>query len=118
MRAARRLRTVANLSAAAVLWTGGTAHAGSARDYLNAPVDSWLLNYNSGYTTSLTPEDGTDTVPGVRANVLAQSVVLTRIMDYWGRTGGFSLVLPYALIDTSAGPFRASTNGVSDVGFL
>jgi hypothetical protein len=35
-----------------------------------------------------------------------------------GRTGGFSLVLPYALIDTSAGPFRASTNGVSDVGFL
>jgi hypothetical protein len=39
-------------------------------------------------------------------------------MDYWGRTGGFSLVLPYALIDTSAGPFRASTNGFSDVGFL
>ena len=50
--------------------------------------------------------------------MFAQSVVLTRIMDYWGRTGGFSLVLPYALIDTSAGPFRASTNGVSDVGFL
>jgi hypothetical protein len=39
-------------------------------------------------------------------------------MDYWGRTGGLSIVLPYALIDTSAGPFRASTNGVSDVGFL
>ena len=106
------------MSVAAVLGTAETAHAGSARDYLNAPVDTWLLNYNAGYTTSLTPEDGTDTVPGVRANVLAQSVVLTRIMDYWGRTGGFSLVLPYALIDTSAGPFRASTNGVSDVGFL
>ena len=57
-------------------------------------------------------------MPGVRSNVFAQSVVLTRIMDYWGRTGGFSIVLPYALIDTSAGPFRASTNGVSDVGFL
>jgi Transposase, Mutator family/Putative MetA-pathway of phenol degradation len=106
------------MSVAALLSTAGTAYAGSARDYLNAPVDSWLLNYNAGYTTSLTPEDGTDTVPGVRANVLAQSVVLTRIIDYWGRTGGFSLVLPYALIDTSAGPFRASTNGVSDVGFL
>ena len=66
----------------------------------------------------VTPEDGTDTIPGVRSNVFAQSVVLTRIMDYWGRTGGLSLVLPYALIDTSAGPFRASTNGVSDVGFL
>ena len=57
-------------------------------------------------------------MPGVRSNVFAQSVVLTRIMDYWGRTGGLSLVLPYAFIDTSAGPFRASTNGVSDVGFL
>jgi outer membrane putative beta-barrel porin/alpha-amylase len=106
------------MSVAAVLSTGVTARAGSARDYLNAPVDSWLLNYNAGYTTSVTPEDGTDTVPGVRSNVFAQSVVLTRIMDYWGRTGGFSLVLPYALIDTSVGPFHASTNGVSDVGFL
>jgi hypothetical protein len=106
------------MGVAANLWTAETAHAGSARDYLNAPVDTWLLNYNAGYTTSVTPEDGTDTIPGVRSNVFAQSVVLTRIMDYWGRTGGFSLVLPYALIDTSAGPFRASTNGVSDVGFL
>jgi hypothetical protein len=71
----------------------GTAHAGSARDYLNAPVDSWLLNYNAGYASSLTPEDGADLVPGVRANVLAQSVVLTRIMDYWGRTGGWSCLM-------------------------
>jgi hypothetical protein len=103
---------------AAASCPGATARAGSARDYLNAPVDTWLLNYNAGYTASVTPEDGTDTVPGVRSNVFAQSIVLTRIMDYWGRTGGFSLVLPYALIDTSAGPFRASTNGFSDVGFL
>jgi hypothetical protein len=99
-------------------FAGATARAGSARDYLNAPVDTWLLNYNAGHTTSVTPEDGTDTVPGARSNVLAQSIVLTRIMDFWGRTGGFSLVLPYALIDTRAGPFRASTNGFSDVGFL
>jgi hypothetical protein len=117
MRLAKRMRRLACVGVAAVLWPA-TAHAGSARDYLNAPVDTWLFNYNAGYTTSVTPEDGTDTVPGVRSNVFAQSVVLTRIMDYWGRTGGFSLVLPYALIDTSAGPFRASTNGVSDVGFL
>ena len=115
---AKRLGTLACAGVLRRLWTTATAHAGSARDYLNAPVDSWLLNYNAGYTTSLTPEDGADLIPGVRANVFAQSVVLTRIMDYWGRTGGFSLVLPYALIDTSAGPFRASTNGVSDVGFL
>ena len=94
------------------------ARAGSARDYLNAPVDTWLAIYNASYTSAVTPEDGTDTVPGIRSNVFAQSLVLTRIMDYWGRTGGVSIVLPYALIDTSAGPFRASTNGVSDVGFL
>src|SRR6202020_843768 len=117
-RQAKRCKTLAGMGVAANLWTAEPAHAGSARDYLNAPVDTWLLNYNAGYTTSLTPEDGADLVPGVRANVLAQSVVLTRIMDYWGRTGGFSLVLPYALIDTSVGPFHASTNGVSDVGFL
>jgi hypothetical protein len=118
MRPAKGLRVLTSVGIPAVLWSGVAAYAGSARDYLNAPVDTWLLNYNAGYTTSVTPEDGTDTVPGVQSNVLAQSVVLTRIMNYWGRTGGFSLVLPYALIDTSAGPFRASTNGVSDVGFL
>ena len=94
------------------------AAAGSARDYLNAPVDSWLVSYGAGYTTSVTPEDGTDTVPGVRADVFVQSLVLTRIMDFWGRTGGLSVVLPYAFIDTNAGPFRASTNGASDLGFL
>ena len=115
---AKRWWILACVGVAAAACPGATARAGSARDYLNAPVDTWLLNYNAGHTTSVTPEDGTDSVPGVRSNVATQSIVLTRIMDYWGRTGGFSLVLPYALIDTSAGPFRASTNGFSDVGFL
>jgi len=77
-----------------------------ARDYLNAPVDTWLVGFNSSYTTSVTPEDGTDTVPGIRSNVFAQSLVLTRVMDYWGRTGGLSIVLPYAFIDTAAGGAR------------
>src|SRR5580704_14886701 len=94
------------------------ARGGSARDYLNAPVDSWLAVYNSSYTSAVTPEDGADLVPGVRSNVFAQSLVLTRIMDYWGRTGGVSIVLPYAFLDTSAGPFRTSANGASDIGFL
>jgi hypothetical protein len=80
---AKRSKTLASVSVLASLWPGFAAHAGSARDYLNAPVDTWLLNYNTNYTTSLTPEDGTDTIPGVRANVFAHSVVLTRIMDYW-----------------------------------
>lgn len=63
--------------------------AGSARDYLNAPVDSWLGFYNAGYSSSVTPEDGMDITSDVRANVLSQSFMLTRTMDYWGRTGGF-----------------------------
>ena len=101
-----------------VLCPSGGARAGSARDYLNVPVDSWLATYSAGYTTSETPEDGDDLVPGVRSNVFVQSVALTRVMDFWGRTGGVTLVLPYAFINTDAGPFSASTNGVSDVGFL
>jgi hypothetical protein len=63
------------MGVAATVWTAEAAHAGSARDYLNAPVDTWLLNYNAGYTTSVTPEDGTDTIPGVRSNVFAQDLL-------------------------------------------
>jgi hypothetical protein len=100
------------------LFSSDAAAAGSARQYLNAPVDTWLVQYGAGYSSSVTPEDGTDTIPGVRANVAVQSLVITRIMDFWGRTGGLSVVLPYAFIDTNAGPFRASTNGLSDLGFL
>ena len=116
---ARRSITLACLSVAAVLWFGVTAHAGSARDYLNAPVDTWLLNYNAGYTTSLTPEDGTDT----RSPVFAPTCSRSRSCSPKSWTIGAApeasrSVLPYALIDTSAGPFRASTNGVSDIGFL
>jgi hypothetical protein len=82
MRTAKRLWTLICVVAAAACG-GAPARAGSARDYLNAPVDTWLLNYNAGYTRSVTPEDGTDTVPGVRSNVFGQSIVLTRIMDFW-----------------------------------
>jgi hypothetical protein len=89
------------------------ARACSARDYLNAPIDSWLTTYNAGYSTSVTPEDGTDITSRTRSNAFVQSVVITRTMDYGGRTGGLSIVLPYAFADTSSGSFRASTNGVS-----
>ena len=110
------LASLLGVAGSLALSTG--TRAGSARDYLNAPVDTWLAIYNAGYTSAVTPEDGTDTAPGVRSNVFAQSLVLTRIMDYWGRTGGVSIVLPYAFLDTTAGPFRASANGASDIGFL
>lgn len=92
--------------------------AGSARDYLNAPIDTWLTFYNFGYITSVTPEDGLDVTSSIRSNVIAQSVVVTRTMDFWGRTGGISVVLPYVYLNASSDAFRASNSGFSDLGFL
>ena len=92
--------------------------AGSARDYLNAPIDTWLTFYNFGYFASVTPEDGMDVTSSIRSNVYAQSVVITRTMDFWGRTAGISAILPYVALDASSNSFSASNQGVSDVGFL
>ena len=111
-------------AAAAVCVAGGAltlpskASAGSARDYLNAPIDSWLAFYNVGYAASVTPEDGLDVTARVRTNVASQSLVLTRTMDYWGRTGGVSIVLPYLYVESSSNSDRTAVRGVSDVGFL
>ncbi len=116
---ARRFGLLATLlGGAALLSFSMTAHAGSARDYLNAPIDSWLTTYNASYSASVTPEDGTDISSRTSSNVFGQSVVITRTMDYGGRTGGLSIVLPYVFADTKSGTFQASTNGLSDVGFL
>jgi hypothetical protein len=106
------------LYVAASLFYPTIAGAGSARDYLNAPIDSWLTTFNSSYSTSITPEDGTDITSRTRSNGFLQSAVITRTMDFGGRTGGFSVVLPYAFANTNSGSFQASTNGLSDVGFL
>ncbi len=104
--------------AAALLAIPRAGLAGSARDYLNAPIDTWLTFYNFAYSSAVTPEDGLDVTSTVRTNVLAQSLVATRTFDAWGRTAGVSLILPYVYLDASSGAFRASNNGVSDVGML
>jgi hypothetical protein len=103
---------------AACLLFSTVARAGSARDYLNAPIDAWLITYNAGYSRSVTPEDGTDISSRTRSDVFLQSLVVTRTMDLWGHAGGLSIVLPYAFASTNSGTFQASTNGVSDIGFL
>jgi hypothetical protein len=77
-----------------------------------------MITYNAGYVTSVTPEDGTDITSRTVSKALLQSVVLTRTMDFWGRAGGLSIILPYAIANTSSSAFQASTNGVSDVAFL
>lgn len=118
MHPARRFRSLLVAGVITVLLPSRDVWAGSAREYLNVPVDTWLATYNAGYTSSETPGDGDDLVPGVRSNVFAQSVALSRVMDWGGRTSGVTLILPYAVVNTNAGPFSESTNGVSDVGFL
>ena len=74
--------------------------------------------YNAGYVTSVSPEDGTDILSRTVSNAFLQSAVLTRTMDFWGRAGGLSIILPYALANTSSSAFQAITNGVSDIAFL
>lgn len=96
----------------------GSVSAGSARDYLSAPIDSWLAFYNTGYSRSVTPEDDLGITPSVRTNVVSQSVVITRTLDYWGRTGGFSLVLPHHYLNASADNFSKSNQGFGDAGIL
>jgi hypothetical protein len=105
------------LCVAASLSFSTIARGGFARDYLNAPIDSWLTTYNASYSASVTPEDGMDISSRTRSNVFGQSLVVTRTMDYWGRTGGLSVVLPSVFADVNSSSLQASTNGVSD-GFL
>ena len=115
----RRARLTAGLCVVgAGLCSPSNVWAGSARDYLNAPIDSWLAFYNAGYAASVTPEDGLDVTARIRTNVVSQSVVLTRTMDYWGRTGGVSIVLPYLFVESSSSSDRTAVHGVSDIGFL
>ena len=49
-----------------------TGLAGSARDYLNAPIDTWLTFYNFGYFATVTPEGGMDATSSIRSNVYAR----------------------------------------------
>lgn len=70
------MRTLVVAGVITALLPSKAARAGSAREYLNVPIDSWLATYNAGYTTSETPEDGDDLVPGIRSNVFVQSVAL------------------------------------------
>jgi hypothetical protein len=59
-----------------------------------------------------------DVTSSVRSNVLSQSVVVTRTMDYRGRTGGISVIFPDRSLNASSDVFRASNQGISDIGLL
>jgi hypothetical protein len=95
------------------------AYAGKARDYLNAPKNTWVTFYNIGYSTYVTPVEGGEDfgVPEIGANVLSQSVIITRIMDFWGRTGGVSVIVPYLNLSLDAGGYNTQQAGVGDLSF-
>jgi hypothetical protein len=94
------------------------ACAGSARDYLNAPVDMWLTFSNSAFSRSVTPQDGLDVSSRLRSEVFSQTAIVTRTVDVLGRTGGISAIIPYATIDVNAAGSRFSNEGFSDLGVM
>jgi hypothetical protein len=95
------------------------AHAGKARDYLNAPKNTWITFYNVGYSTFVTPVEGGEDfgVPEIGTNVLSQSVTITRIVDFWGRTGGVSVIVPYLNLSLNGGGYKSNKAGLGDLSF-
>lgn len=118
VRMVKRLCIAAFAGIAVLTQTSASAQARSARDYLNAPVDAWLTLASSNYSTSVTPGDGTDISSRVRSNVFSQTVILTRIMDFGGRTGGLSAIVPYAVANAKTNETHLSNNGLSDFGAM
>lgn len=96
------------------------AEAGKARDYLNAPVNTWVTFLNFGYSESVSPVVGGAEfgVSDLETDVMSQSLILSRIVDVGGRTGGLSVILPRADIDAAAGPFRSGDSGLGDIGLV
>lgn len=100
-------------------WTGlaPEAEAGKARDYLNAPGETWVTFYNGGYSESVTPAVGGSGVytAGQKTNVISQSAILARIIDHWGRTGGVSIIAPYTVINGKFGDYEYHSDGLGDL---
>src|SRR6056297_2426879 len=105
---------------AALIMLAAPACAGKARDYLNAPVNTWVTFYNLGFSSSVAPVDGAADfgISNITTDITSQSLILSRIIDVGGRTGGLSLVLPHADIDVAAGPFGANNTGFGDIGLV
>lgn len=108
------------LACALCALAAGAAEAGKARDYLNAPVDTWVSFLNFGYSEPVSPVVGGAEfdVSDIETDVVSQSLILSRIVDVGGRTGGLSVILPLADIDAAVGPFAAGDSGLGDIGVV
>jgi len=115
----RRPTRLLLVTALAALSVAPPAEAGKARDYLNAPKDTWISFVNAGYARSVSPVvGGADFgIADIETDVFSQSVILSRILDIGGRTGAVSLIVPRAGVEAAAGPFRGSDDGLGDIGF-
>ncbi|MGM0661476.1 MAG: transporter, partial [Pseudomonadota bacterium] len=84
------------------------------------PVNTWVTFYNLGFSNSVAPVDGAAEfgISNVTTDITSQSLILSRIIDVAGRTGGLSFVLPHADIDVAAGPFGDGDAGIGDVGVV
>lgn len=113
----RRVSGVGAVCLCLCLLFPAAALAGKARDYLNAPKDTWVTFYNAGYSTSVTPVEGGEDfgVPEIGSDVFSQSVIITRVMDFWGHTGGISVIAPYLDLSLDAGGYDAQQDGVGDL---
>lgn len=113
-------RLVGTAGLCSVIFFAPPAFAGKARDYLNAPVNTWVTFYNLGFSNSVAPVDGAAEfgITNITTDVTSQSLILSRIIDVGGRTGGLSFVLPHADIDVAAGPFKAGDTGIGDIGIV
>lgn len=114
------LRCAVVTTISAMMLFGSPVFAGKARDYLNAPVNTWVTFYNLGFSNSVAPVDGAADfgISDITTDITSQSLILSRILDVGGRTGGLSFVLPHADIDVAAGPFGASETGFGDIGIV
>ena len=108
---------VASLIAAALAPSG--AQAGKARDYLNAPVNTWVTFYNLGWRSAISPVPGGQELgfSEITNDTITQSVIGTRILDFWGRTGGVSVIVPWARIGFETGDFTLQEEAIGDLGF-
>jgi hypothetical protein len=104
----------------AVILPASPALAGKARDYLNAPANTWVTFYSFGISKSVAPVAGAAEfgIADVTTDITSQSLIISRILDVGGRTGGLSLVLPYADIDVAAGSFGTGAAGIGDIGVV
>jgi hypothetical protein len=102
----------------AVALSAQTAEAGKARDYLNAPKDTWVTFYNYGWRSAIAAFDagvGFGAAEIVN-DTQSHSMIITRIMDFGGRTGGVSVIFPWAEARVETDQYGLVERGQGDIG--